>query len=44
MQLGINNVFNATPPLIYNAPAANSDPATYDFIGRVVYLRMAQHF
>ncbi|HSR97801.1 MAG TPA: TonB-dependent receptor, partial [Kofleriaceae bacterium] len=42
LQLGINNVLDATPPLIYNAAAANSDAATYDFIGRMVYLRASQ--
>ena len=44
LQLGINNVFNAAPPVIYNAAAANSDAATYDFLGRMVYLRASQQF
>ncbi|HEX8111752.1 MAG TPA: TonB-dependent receptor, partial [Kofleriaceae bacterium] len=44
LQLGVNNVFDATPPVVYNAPAANSDPTTYDFVGRMVYLRMTQLF
>ncbi len=44
LQLGVNNVFDATPPLVYNAPAANSDATTYDFLGRMVYLRMTQLF
>jgi iron complex outermembrane receptor protein len=44
LQVGINNVFDAAPPLVYNAPAANSDATTYDFVGRRVYLRMAQMF
>lgn len=44
VQLGVNNVFDATPPVVYNAAAANSDAATYDFIGRLVYLRLSQQF
>ncbi|HEX8107828.1 MAG TPA: TonB-dependent receptor, partial [Kofleriaceae bacterium] len=44
LQAGINNVFDATPPVVYNAPAANSDATTYDFLGRMVYLRMSQLF
>jgi iron complex outermembrane recepter protein len=44
LQVGVNNALDATPPAIYNAAAANSDAATYDFIGRMVYLRMSQLF
>jgi iron complex outermembrane recepter protein len=44
LQLGINNILDATPPVVYNAAAANSDAATYDFVGRLVYLRLAQLF
>ena len=44
LQLGVNNVLDATPPVVYNAAAANSDAATYDFIGRMVYLRLSQQF
>jgi outer membrane receptor protein involved in Fe transport len=44
LQLGVNNVFNAAPPAIYNAAAGNSDAATYDFLGRMVYLRLSQLF
>ena len=40
---GVNNVFNATPPVIYiNAP--DSDGSTYDFVGRFLYLRLSQLF
>ena len=38
LQVGVNNVFDATPPVVYNAAAANSDATTYDFIGRMVYV------
>jgi iron complex outermembrane recepter protein len=44
VQLGINNLLDATPPIVYNATAANSDAATYDFVGRMVYLRLSQLF
>jgi iron complex outermembrane receptor protein len=44
LQLGVNNVFDATPPAVYNAAAANSDASTYDFVGRTVYLRLSQLF
>ncbi|HEX4417525.1 MAG TPA: TonB-dependent receptor [Kofleriaceae bacterium] len=44
LQLGVNNVFDTTPPIVYNAAAANSDAATYDFIGRMVYVRLSQLF
>jgi outer membrane receptor protein involved in Fe transport len=44
MQIGINNLFNVTPPVVYNAAAANSDATTYDFIGRMAYVRMSQLF
>jgi len=35
-------VFAATPPVVYNAPAANSDATTYDFVGRMAYIRLSQ--
>ncbi len=44
LQVGVNNLFDATPPVVYNAPAANSDAATYDFVGRMVYVRLSQLF
>jgi iron complex outermembrane recepter protein len=44
VQVGINNLFNATPPMVYNAAAANSDAATYDFVGRMAYVRLSQLF
>jgi outer membrane receptor protein involved in Fe transport len=43
-QIGVNNLFDATPPVVYNAAAANSDATTYDFIGRMAYVRLAQLF
>jgi outer membrane receptor protein involved in Fe transport len=44
LQVGVNNLFDASPPVVYNAAAANSDATTYDFIGRMVYVRLSQHF
>jgi outer membrane receptor protein involved in Fe transport len=44
LQVGVNNLFDATPPVVYNAAAANSDAATYDFVGRLVYVRLSQLF
>ena len=44
VQVGVNNLFDATPPVVYNAAAANSDAATYDFIGRMIYVRLSQLF
>jgi outer membrane receptor protein involved in Fe transport len=44
LQVGINNLFDASPPLVYNAAAANSDATTYDFVGRMAYLRLSQLF
>jgi outer membrane receptor protein involved in Fe transport len=44
VQVGVNNLLDAAPPTVYNAPAANSDATAYDFIGRLVYLRLSQQF
>jgi iron complex outermembrane recepter protein len=44
LQVGINNLFDATPPVVYNAAAANSDATTYDFVGRMAYVRLSQQF
>jgi outer membrane receptor protein involved in Fe transport len=44
LQLGVNNVLDTAPPIVYNAPTANSDAATYDFVGRVFYARLSQLF
>ena len=44
VQVGLNNVFDAAPPVVYNAAAANSDATAYDFVGRMVYARVSQQF
>jgi iron complex outermembrane recepter protein len=44
LSLGVNNVMDQDPPLIYNGFAADSDASTYDFMGRFVYARLSQQF
>ena len=42
--VGVNNVANVTPPIIYNGQALNSDESAYDFMGRQFYIRLSQLF
>ncbi len=44
LSVGVNNVLDQAPPLIYNGLAGDSDASTYDFIGRFVYARLSQQF
>lgn len=39
---GVQNVLDTDPPYIYNAFSANSDPSTYDYLGRFFYIRLTQ--
>ena len=41
---GIMNVTDKVPPYIYSAALANSDPSTYDYIGRYFYGRIQHRF
>jgi outer membrane receptor protein involved in Fe transport len=41
---GILNVTDKAPPYIYSAALANSDPSTYDYVGRYVYGRIQHRF
>lgn len=41
--VGMNNVLDQKPPLIYDGFYADSDP-DYDFMGRFVYARLSQQF
>ncbi len=41
---GVNNVFNASPAVIYNGFLAASDPTLYDFMGRFFYGRISHAF
>ncbi len=38
--VGVNNVFDAKPAVIYNGFTAASDPSAYDFMGRFFYVRL----
>jgi len=42
--LGVNNVFDRDPSLIYIGFAGDSDAATYDYLGRFFYARVTQQF
>jgi outer membrane receptor protein involved in Fe transport len=43
--VGMNNVFDASPPFIANAFEANTDPTGgYDIVGRFVYARLSHTF
>ena len=44
MFAGINNLFNEAARFVYSAPLANSDPATYDYVGRFLYGRVQHTF
>jgi outer membrane receptor protein involved in Fe transport len=39
--LGVNNVFDAKPAVVYNGFSSASDPTAYDFLGRFVYTRIS---
>ena len=39
--LGVNNVLNQAPPLLYDSTSNNSNPSTYDFVGRYAYLKLS---
>ena len=42
--IGMNNVTDAEPPYIINGFLAESDAATYDYMGRYFYFRLGQRF
>ncbi|MGZ6143241.1 MAG: TonB-dependent receptor domain-containing protein, partial [Myxococcales bacterium] len=42
--LGVQNITDVEPPFIASAFAANSDPSTYDYVGRFIYLRLTHTF
>jgi iron complex outermembrane receptor protein len=42
--VGVNNITNQDPPLIYAGFLANSDAATYDYLGRYFYTRLTHKF
>jgi len=44
ISVGVNNVVNAQPPVIYDGAALNADESAYDFLGRFLYVRLGQMF
>jgi iron complex outermembrane recepter protein len=44
MTVGVNNVFDQDPPLIYSGFAGDSDSSSYDYMGRFFYARLTQQF
>jgi iron complex outermembrane receptor protein len=42
--LGVNNLLDTTPALIYSGFLAQSDAATYDYLGRYFFVRAAHSF
>jgi hypothetical protein len=42
--IGVNNIMNNLPAVIYSGFAGTSDSGTYDYMGRFVYMRLAQMF
>jgi outer membrane receptor protein involved in Fe transport len=44
LTLGVNNVTDREPPVIYNGFYATSDASAYDFLGRYFYARFTQLF
>ncbi len=41
--IGINNVFDAAPAVIFNGFLGTSDASTYDFLGRYLYIRLSHY-
>jgi outer membrane receptor protein involved in Fe transport len=44
LTIGVNNVTDQDPPLIYSGALGNSDASTYDFLGRYFYTRLSHNF
>jgi len=44
LTVGVNNLTDQDPPLIYSSADANSDAATYDYKGRFFYTRLTHTF
>ncbi len=44
LTLGVNNVLDQDPSVLYNGFLATSDASTYDFMGRYFYLRFSQSY
>lgn len=44
LSVGVNNLMDQDPPVIYSGFSADSDPGSYDYMGRFVYARLTQQF
>ena len=44
LTVGVNNMLDRKPSLIYIGLQSDSDASTYDYMGRFVYMRMSQTF
>ncbi len=42
LSVGVNNILDTKPAVIYNGFLGTSDASAYDFVGRYVYLRLTQ--
>jgi outer membrane receptor protein involved in Fe transport len=42
--VGVNNLLDRSPSLIYIGFQGDSDAPTYDYMGRFFYARMSQQF
>ncbi|HTR56114.1 MAG TPA: TonB-dependent receptor [Kofleriaceae bacterium] len=42
--VGVNNLTDIQPPVIYNGQALNADESAYDFMGRYFYVRLSHLF
>ncbi len=44
LAVGVNNLMNTNPAVIYAGFAGTSDSSTYDYMGRFLYMRLSQLF
>jgi len=44
LRIGVNNLADEDPPVIYDGFLADSDAATYDYLGRYFYASLTQKF
>jgi outer membrane receptor protein involved in Fe transport len=44
LTVGVRNLLDRQPPTVYNGFTASSDASTYDYTGRLAYLRLTQQF
>lgn len=44
VQVGVNNLLDRAPATVFNGFLANSNPQTYDYMGRYFYMRLTHSF